>query len=99
MILAKPLRYRVEYIVFRAAQAAATSLPLEVVSSTSGLAWRLIAPQLHRQDRALRNLALAYPELSEAERKRIAGAMWENLGRTFGESFRLRTIAAEKRIR
>ena len=65
----------------------------------SGLAWRLIAPRLHRQERALRNLALAYPELSEAERKRIAGAMWENLGRTFGESFRLRTIAAEKRIR
>jgi KDO2-lipid IV(A) lauroyltransferase len=25
--------------------------------------------------------------------------MWENLGRTFGESFRLRTIADEKRIR
>ena len=65
----------------------------------SGLAWRLIAPRLHRQERALRNLALAYPELSEAERKRIAGAMWENLGRTFGELFRLRTIAAEKRIR
>jgi KDO2-lipid IV(A) lauroyltransferase len=99
MILAKPLRYRLEYIVFRAAQAAATSLPLEAVSWSSGLAWRLIAPRLHRQERALRNLALAYPELPEAERKRIAGAMWENLGRTFGESFRLRTIVDEKRIR
>ena len=99
MILSKPLRYRLEYLVFRAAQAVATALPLEVVSSTSGLAWSLIAPRLHRQERALRNLALAYPELSEAERKRIAGAMWENLGRTFGESFHLKKIAAEKRIR
>jgi KDO2-lipid IV(A) lauroyltransferase len=99
MILSKPLRYRLEYIVFRAAQAAATSLPLEAVSWSSGLAWGLIAPRLHRQERALRNLALAYPELPEAERKRIAGAMWENLGRTFGESFRLRTIVDEKRIR
>ena len=95
----QPLRHQLEHIVFRAAQAAATALPLELVSSTSGLAWRLIAPRLHRQERALRNLKLAYPELSEAERKRIARAMWENLGRTFGESFRLRTIADEKRIR
>jgi Kdo2-lipid IVA lauroyltransferase/acyltransferase len=99
MILSKPLHYRLEYIGFRAAQAAATALPLEAVSRTSGLAWRLIAPLLHRQERALGNLALAYPELSLAERKRIAGGMWENLGRTFGESFHLKEIVAEKRVR
>jgi Kdo2-lipid IVA lauroyltransferase/acyltransferase len=99
MNVLQPLRHRLEHIVFRAAQAAATALPLEAVSSTSGLAWRLIAPRLHRQERALRNLALAYPELSDAERKRIAGAMWENLGRTFGESFQLKEIVAQKRVR
>jgi KDO2-lipid IV(A) lauroyltransferase len=99
MILSKPLRHRLEYVVFRAAQAAAAALPIEAVSATSGLAWRLIAPHLHRQERALRNLALAFPELSDATRKRIAAGMWENLGRTFGESFRLRTIADQKRIR
>lgn len=95
----QPLRHRLEHIVFRATQATAKALPLEVVSSTSGLAWRLIAPRLHRQKRALHNLALAFPELSEAERKRIAADMWENLGRTFGESFRLKEIVAQKRIR
>jgi KDO2-lipid IV(A) lauroyltransferase len=99
MNVLQPLRHRLEYIVFRAAQAAATALPLEAVSSTSGLAWRLIAPRLHRQERALRNLALAYPELSEAERRDIAAGMWENLGRTFGESFRLKEIVAQKRVR
>jgi Kdo2-lipid IVA lauroyltransferase/acyltransferase len=99
MILSKPLRYRLEYHAFRAAQAAATALPLEAVSWSSGLAWRLIAPRLHRQERALRNLELAFPELSVAERRRIAGAMWENLGRTFGESFHLREIAEGGRIR
>ena len=62
-------------------------MPLEFASWSSGLAWRLIAPRLHRQERVLRNLALAFPELSEAERKRIAADMWENLGRTFGEVF------------
>ena len=95
----KPLRHRLEYLGFRAAQAAATALPLEAVSWSSGLAWRLIAPRLHRQERALRNLELAYPELSQAERKRIARDMWENLGRTFGESFHLKEIIAQKRIR
>jgi Kdo2-lipid IVA lauroyltransferase/acyltransferase len=74
-------------------------LPLEAVSWSSCLAWRLIAPRLHRQERALRNLALAYPELSDAERKRIAAGMWGNLGRTFGESFHLKEIIAQKRIR
>jgi KDO2-lipid IV(A) lauroyltransferase len=95
----KPLRHRLEYYGFRAAQAAATALPLEAVSWSSGLCWRIIAPRLHRQERALRNLKLAFPELSDAERKRIAAGMWENLGRTFGESFHLKEIIAQKRVR
>ena len=99
MTFSKDLRYRLEYLGFRAAQAAATALPLEAVSRTSGLAWRLIAPRLYRQERALSNLAIAYPELSLRERKRIAADMWENLGRTFGESFHLKEIAAQKRVR
>lgn len=99
MTLPKPLRHRLEYIGFRVVQLAATALPLEAVSWSSGLAWRLIAPLLYRQERALRNLKLAYPELSLRERKRIASAMWENLGRTFGESFHLKEIIAQKRIR
>jgi len=99
MTLSKPLRYRLEYIGFRVVQAAAAALPLEAVSLSSGIAWRLIAPLLYRQQRALRNLALAYPELPLQERKRIAAAMWENLGRTFAESFHLKEIIAQKRIR
>ena len=99
MTASKSLRHRLEYLGFRALQAAGRALPLETASAASGLAWRLIAPHLHRQERALANLRLAYPELSEEERKRIAAAMWENLGRTFGESFHLEEIVAQKRIR
>jgi KDO2-lipid IV(A) lauroyltransferase len=99
MTFPKPLRYRLEYIGFRLVQAAATALPLQAVSLSSGVTWRLIAPLLYRQERALRNLALAYPELTLQERKRIAAAMWENLGRTFGESFHLKEIIAQNRIR
>jgi KDO2-lipid IV(A) lauroyltransferase len=99
MILSESVRDRLEYLGFRALKAAATALPLEAASWGSGLAWRLIAPRLQRQERVLRNLKLAFPELSDRERKRIAAAMWENLGRTFGESFHLREIAANERIR
>jgi Kdo2-lipid IVA lauroyltransferase/acyltransferase len=99
MTASKSLRHRLEYLGFRALQAAGRALPLETASAASGFAWRLIAPHLHRQERALANLRLAYPELSEEERKRIAAAMWENLGRTFGESFHLEEIVAQKRIR
>jgi Kdo2-lipid IVA lauroyltransferase/acyltransferase len=99
MNLSENLRFRLEYAGFRVLQAAATALPLETVSRQSGMAWRLIAPRLYRQERALDNLALAYPEKSLEERKKLAADMWENLGRTFAESFHLKKIVAEGRIR
>ncbi len=99
MTFLKRLRYRLEYAGFRVIQAAASALPLEAASGASGMAWRLIAPHLYRQERALRNLALAFPEMPVKERKRLAADMWENLGRTFAESFHLKKIVAEGRIR
>ena len=91
------LRHRLEYAGFRLAEAFARALPLEYASWSSGLAWRLIAPHLYRQERVMRNLKLAYPEMAETDRKRLAAAMWENLGRTFAESFHLRKIVSEGR--
>ena len=98
MTFSKELRHRLEFAGFRIVESVARSLPLEVASKASGLAWRLIAPRLYRQERVLRNLALAYPEMSEAKRKALAANMWENLGRTFGESFHLEKIASDGRV-
>jgi len=92
------LRHRLEYAGFRVAAAIARALPIESASTVSGFAWRLIAPRLYRQQRVMRNLELAFPEMPEAERKRLADGVWENLGRTFAESFRLEEIAAEGRV-
>jgi KDO2-lipid IV(A) lauroyltransferase len=92
------LRYRLEYAGFRAIQAAMSLRPLEPASRESGKAWRLIAPRLHRHKRALDNLALAFPGMPLGERERIAGEMWENLGRTFAEGFFLKEIMAEGRV-
>ena len=56
----------------------------------------LIAPLLRRQKRALANLARAFPDMSLAERTDVAAAMWENLGRTFVESFRLKNSGRKR---
>ena len=92
------LRYWLEYAAFRLLAAAIVALPLEAASRGSGAAWRLIAPWLSRQKRVLDNLAAAYPEMSLDQRKRLAGDMWENLGRTYAEFFHLDEIVASGRI-
>jgi KDO2-lipid IV(A) lauroyltransferase len=92
------LRHRLEYVAFCALAAVAAALPLDRASAVSGFLWRRIAPRLGRQKRALDNLALALPEASEAERRRIALAMWDNLGRTFAEFFHIQQILSEQRV-
>ena len=92
------LRLRLEFVVLWLAIVIARALPVQVASWLSGKLWRLIAPGLRRQKRALANLELAYPEKPLVERKAIAAAMWENLGRTFAESLHIRALTKSDRI-
>ena len=94
----KVLRLRLELAALQLAIVVARAMPVQLASWLSGNLWRLIAPRLGRQKRALANLALAFPEKSSGERKAIAAAMWENLGRTFAESFRIKTLTQSDRI-
>jgi KDO2-lipid IV(A) lauroyltransferase len=94
----KGLRFRLEFVVLWLAMILARALPLQAASWLSGKLWRFIAPRLSRQKRAIANLELAFPEKSPAERKAIAAAMWENLGRTFAESLRIKTLTESDRI-
>jgi KDO2-lipid IV(A) lauroyltransferase len=98
MTFPKGLRLRLEFAALWVVIVIARAMPLQVASWLSGKLWRLIAPRLSRQKRALANLELAYPEKSPHERVAIASAMWENLGRTFAESFRIRTLTESDRI-
>jgi Kdo2-lipid IVA lauroyltransferase/acyltransferase len=84
--------------LFRFAGFIFTALPLERASDVSGALWRHVAPLTHRHGRALSHLRDALPALSEAERERVIRSMWENLGRTFAESFHLHEIAASDRV-
>jgi KDO2-lipid IV(A) lauroyltransferase len=93
MPLSRQLRYRAEYVGFRLVGFGLAALPVEWAATLSGRVWRGVAPHFSRHKRALEHLALAFPEAPQTERERIARAMWENLGRTFAESFHLRELA------
>jgi Kdo2-lipid IVA lauroyltransferase/acyltransferase len=92
------LRLRLEFAALWLATLIARVVPLQAASWLSGKLWRFIAPRLARQKRALANLELAYPEKSARECEAIAAAMWENLGRTFAESFYIKTLTEGDRI-
>lgn len=81
-----------EYAGFRLVVAVFRAMPLDMSSAVSGWLWRTIAPHLRRQERALRNIGVALPELSEAERRAAILDMWEMLGRTFAEALRIDEI-------
>ncbi len=94
----KGLRLRLEFAALWLAVVIARAMPVQAASWLSGKLWRFIAPRLGRQKRALATLELAFPERSPGERKAIAAAMWENLGRTFVESSRIKTLTESDRI-
>jgi Kdo2-lipid IVA lauroyltransferase/acyltransferase len=81
------LLQRLEYAGFRTAETVARLLGPDAASWLSGKLWRLIAPFNRRHARADLHLAAAMPELDPAKRRQVLGDMWENLGRTFIESF------------
>ena len=94
----KKLRYLLEYAGFRIVAAVFGGLPVETASAFSGWLWRNIAPLTYRHKRALENLRQSFREKPPAELEAIARDMWENLGRTFAETFHLREIAGGTRI-
>jgi KDO2-lipid IV(A) lauroyltransferase len=93
------LRYRLEYAGLRLLIALIRAMPLDLAVSVSARLWRLIAPWQRRHQRALDNLAIAFPDRSPSERKAIALGMWENLGRVMAETMQIdRLIQDRSRI-
>lgn len=60
-------------------------MPVDFVSWSFGKLLRAIGPFTDAHRTARRGLAIAFPELDEAGRERIARAQWENFGRYLGE--------------
>ena len=91
------LQYRLEYLGLRLVAGVFRALPLNVATRMSASAWRRLAPIINpkRHERALDNLAIAFPEKSDDERLAIALAHWENLGRVMAETMRIDRFLAE----
>ena len=76
-----PLEAGLVVLIFGAARL----LPLPVASATMGGWFAVIGPLTPWQGRAARNMKLAMPEMTDAERRRVLASMWRNLGRVIGE--------------
>ncbi|WP_205520935.1 lysophospholipid acyltransferase family protein [Propylenella binzhouense] len=85
----------VEYAGLRTVAALVRALPVDSSSSLMGAAWECVAPRTRRHRRVLENLRRAFPDKTEAEREAIARAQWNNLGRTFAETFQIDRILAD----
>lgn len=68
-------------------------LPVDWASALGGWVTRQIGTRLPTSRRALKHLAIAFPEMPESERRRIVAAMWDNLGRMIAEYPHLGAIA------
>jgi len=89
------LKHRVQYGLFCFALGLFRVLPLDGAVNLCGLVWRIIGPRSRRHARALTNLQQAFPDMEEAERERIALAMWDNMGRVVAETMLLDRILAQ----
>jgi lauroyl/myristoyl acyltransferase len=67
-------------------------LPIDVGASLAASLVSWAAPWTAFHRRALRNLATAFPDWSEAERERVAAAMWRNTGQTIAVTLQLDRI-------
>ena len=81
----KDLSWRLEALAFDLLSAALRPWPISWVSGAGGRLLRLLGPLTRAHRLAERNLRLAFPALSDAERSRLLVEQWDNLGRTFFE--------------
>ena len=60
-------------------------LPVDWASNLGGWLTRQICTRLAISRRAMKHLAIAFPEMTETERKAVVAGMWDNLGRMIAE--------------
>jgi KDO2-lipid IV(A) lauroyltransferase len=89
------LRYALEGACAHAFVFLIRLLPVRAASAVGGWLGRTIGPRVAVSRRAVANLAMVFPEKSEAERRAIVRGMWNNLGRTGFEYPHLRKLWEE----
>jgi KDO2-lipid IV(A) lauroyltransferase len=85
-----------QYGLFRAAVAVCSALPLPVAMRLGeAVAWLLYVVDLPHRRVGMTNLAIAFPDRSLRERRRILRGSWLNIGRTAVECCHMRKLTPE----
>ena len=74
------IRHLLEYALLRLIIAAVRAFPLDMARELSAKGWRLLAPYGRRHQRALDNLAIAFPDKTLRSARRSpwkCGAIWD----------------------
>jgi KDO2-lipid IV(A) lauroyltransferase len=93
----RDLQFRLEYVLLRAIVWFIRLLPLRAATAFSAWTWGWLAPRINpkRHRRALSNLTIAFPDMSQPEKDAIAKAHWQNLGRVMAETMQLDRVLAD----
>lgn len=93
---ARLMRFRAEALGFEMLAGLARLLGPDRASAVSGAMWRRIAPLNKRHARAEAQMRQAFPDWDAATVAHHLEAMWDNLGRTMGESFHIGTLVKDR---
>lgn len=80
------LVWRLEQGAHAAVRGVFGALPLDPASAAGGAIVRALGPLTATHHVARRNMEIAFPDQSEAERAKLLSAVWDNIGRTFAET-------------
>jgi KDO2-lipid IV(A) lauroyltransferase len=84
--LRQDLIWRVEAALFAGFIGLMRLIGLEAASNFGGWVLKTLGPITGTQKTVLRNLRIAFPEMDDEERRRLALEQWEQTGRTFAET-------------
>lgn len=98
-----PIRFshRFEALAYDGLTGLLRLLPFDTVSRLGGRLLRLIGPMTSKQSIIERNLSIAFPDLSEADRNALINTHWDNIGRTFAEfplTDRIKPFSPDSRV-
>lgn len=79
------LAWRAEAAGFALLIAVLRAMGVERASAFGGWLLKTLGPKTGTQRTVLRNLRIAFPDMDEAERERLAAEQWDQTGRTFAE--------------
>jgi KDO2-lipid IV(A) lauroyltransferase len=79
------LVWRIEALTYDLLGGLFALMPIDLASAAGGALLRAVGPLTGAHKTARRNLMIAFPEMEEAERRRLLKAQWDNVGRLAAE--------------